>query len=358
MADPDVEQVEYSENGYSIEANGDIATITLQNGQKLEIEIPGLSDLNLDSSPESHDFHGYVRTHAVGVHDQQSLWGNLRKHAAPGRDGGAASEPVQDYSETTIPKIGTVSHFVNNDDRVLANITQEGHLLHPGIVVRFIHEDSDGQQQITTVGIGNGLIGERNVNRSDQLWGENAYFIGGITALERDSPNIATNIQVQSRILSSTASLTKWYEANGQADFSSLNPENPPPIITSNPSSFDASIQWTYEYLKDSGIPEDRLNNVFSADDTITRRDQVTHLYRLSEDHPELQTYLQNLDYHLAVAEIVQTGEDLVVPIAGTKEYGCEQPLKHSEIRFGEEPYIMDEYGNTCIDTNPSEFKP
>ncbi len=294
--------ISFKENGYKIETDGDIASVVFPDGRRVEIDVPLLSELGLDS--DGHTFHGYVRVHNVGKQDELTLWRNLREHPAPQDYSKPRDGVVADYSETSIPRIGTVTHFVHDDARVIANVTNEDHILHPGMVLRV----NDGNN-IVTFGVGNGLFAERNVPSAGQFWGENAYLIGAEAAQEAARPGMSENEQRELRLrtLTTVKELTTWHKENGKEDFGS-----DAPAVTDAGSA----IVWVQEQLSEAGISQEDLNAV-NVEGTNSR-DQVRALYDLAQIQPDIQAYLQNVDYWLAIAETLE-GADNAKPIVGTQ---------------------------------------
>lgn len=348
----------YGENGYSVQTEGNQLEIVSPSGKHININnIEGLDALNLNS--DSATFHGYVRSHWVG-NDAQGLWDNLREHPAP-HDLNAVGQVASTGSQTTIPRIGTVTHYVDDDNQFIANVTDPRHRLHPGTVFRFIDQRDDGYH-IVTVGIGNGLGGSRNVSRSDQLWGQNAYLVGAEAALERNHPNIsdADLVAWRHKTNDQLSELTNWREnnkldlTNGFNQSSGVSPS--PPSIHPTYESIDSAIMWSHQRLEELGVSPEKLNAIFPVEGTMDQRQQVEILHNLAEEqgYPNVQRYLQEIDYNLAIQGIVN-GHENVVGIIGVRPESLlpTQEIQNEPMDLGADHEIIASYATMDIGEGP-----
>lgn len=174
MAEPQEKLEADLEKQASFELGEDSVEITLPSGETLNVDLSALSELGLDSEDLS-TYHAYTEVHAVQVwdqiHAQDDIWRNLQEDPAPSF-GLSASDMLQQTGDTSsVPGLGSVTHHIDSDQRVVANVTNPDHQLHPGVVMRapFEHE---GQHFILTIGFGNGAMPRMNEYGADHLWGE------------------------------------------------------------------------------------------------------------------------------------------------------------------------------------------
>jgi hypothetical protein len=81
-----------------------------------------------------------------------------------------------DISGAGVSGAGRVYHLVNMARGLIVNITAEGHVLHPGYVIRQVHYGSEGLF-IFTIGDGNGNMARINGVLGDDVFRESAMEI-------------------------------------------------------------------------------------------------------------------------------------------------------------------------------------
>lgn len=109
---------------------------------------------------ESHPFYHYYEhetiiasvdhlDEATKEHIQDLAFDGLTRFAAPGADG----SPVSDGEIASIGLGGSVTHFVDEDNLRVTNVTMDGHVFEDGEVERLIVEE-DGFIKIKSIGQG------------------------------------------------------------------------------------------------------------------------------------------------------------------------------------------------------------
>ena len=149
------------------------------------------------------NYHIYSDVHSLGsvndFHGPGGLWSNLREYSAPSsiytghlQD---SAVPAEQGSTTSIfglgdaPLIagffesGDVTHYFNENDMTILNITNENHGLGRGIVSRTITVRGE-EYVLITYGIGNGPMAGPNDLLSNWVWGQNAARIRRETLYE------------------------------------------------------------------------------------------------------------------------------------------------------------------------------
>ncbi|MCB9949174.1 MAG: hypothetical protein H6842_15335 [Rhodospirillaceae bacterium] len=166
---------------------GEDGSITIHLPQDVSISVPELTPLGIRESDER--FHTYSQDSHVGFTDGNRSIDNfvdfplqmqattlenaflaLRHKPAPSffesLESGAA---VNNGDVSGVLVFGDVVHYVFPEHRIVINVTVPGHLLHPGIVVNYVHEE-DGQIYIVREGVGIGDFGDVNETFGEALW--------------------------------------------------------------------------------------------------------------------------------------------------------------------------------------------
>lgn len=180
----------FSENGFTIQETSNGLTISPDGGSSINITIPDYSSAGVDF--DASGFHGYVRTHKVmstsSISSQDVIWQNLLEEPFPTFGLFGTSDPVTNGDSSNVPSLGSVNHYLDSTNHVVSNVTQDGHALDPGIVVRYLYE-KDGDYYITTIGVGNGALPSANEALSDWVWGNNVDRIKRESIYEDNQPN-------------------------------------------------------------------------------------------------------------------------------------------------------------------------
>jgi Ca2+-binding RTX toxin-like protein len=195
-------------NSFSVTQTGIV--IHQQNGN-ISVDIPNFKSLNINTDDKSwtSSYHSYDRSHIVGsrnkssnkyISDQNIIWANLQEEPFPTLSLSNPNSPVEIGSKSSVPVLGSVVHHIDHNNKIIVNITRDDHLLNPGIVVRYLHQEGDNYI-IRTIGIGNGPIGILNqpgsflnVLLSDQTWKANVDRISRESIFEDNQPRqIAPN---------------------------------------------------------------------------------------------------------------------------------------------------------------------
>ena len=182
----------FSKNGYTIQETSTGLTITPDGGTAISIVIPDYNSLGIDYA-DTDTFHRYVTTAKVGDDDWTSssiVWENLQEEPFPTFGLFDTTTPVTNGSQSEVPGLGTVTHYVDQTNHIVVNVTDDDHLLAPGIVVRYFYEDN-GSFYITTIGFGNGDYGGLNQFFSDWVWNENDARIARESLWESEHPTLA-----------------------------------------------------------------------------------------------------------------------------------------------------------------------
>jgi hypothetical protein len=138
----------------------------------------------LRQQPSYHSYNDLTRiTSPFNYRDWPLAVEGLRRDAAPPhaltimRPGANRNletrTPVVTGGYTDISMAGRVYHLVNMARGLIVNITADGHVLHPGYVIRQIHYGSEGLY-ILTIGDGNGNIARVNQIAGDDVFRESA----------------------------------------------------------------------------------------------------------------------------------------------------------------------------------------
>lgn len=313
----------FEDKGYQMDASSDTLVITAPDGRVVDIEILGLADMPLDSSIESG--HAYVNDHYIGpavAHgDKDALFDNVRERAAPQVIDLGVDGRVTNGSHTSIPVIGTVQHWVDGDDYMVANVTVEDkHKLDPGVVVRWLDERDDGYH-LMTLGFGNGDYGRENKMASEPFWGLNAGLIAVENIPEQNIPIWSSDNDVAvhqtaafqlaehftGKASSEYAVDPHWAARVSEpttADYFGFGERDDVPPIEGNT---DAAVQWAYGELavENEGL---RLSGEIRAD--------VGILHEAADGDTPMQGYLQHVDYRLASDEAA-AGVQNVKPVIG-----------------------------------------
>ena len=169
-----------------VDIGEDHITITLD-GMDVDVAIPGIGQIGM--GPSRAQPHQYVKNHSIGlVEDFQNvdnIYKNLLEDPAPRSGFNWTEDPVINGEVSSIPILGSVTHWRNDDDHVVVNVTNGDHALYPGIVVR-LPRIVDDRYVITTIGIGNGDLADVNEQLADVVWYPNAQEIGRETKFEEN----------------------------------------------------------------------------------------------------------------------------------------------------------------------------
>lgn len=110
--------------------------------------------------PHYYRSETYVGNTADGI-TADSVFQALRSYAAPTLWPSPRSDG--EWSWVTVPILGTVTHTVDPEGRVIINTTDSNHLLYPGAVFRQVVEREDGIY-IVTEGYGDGMLPQANTS--------------------------------------------------------------------------------------------------------------------------------------------------------------------------------------------------
>ena len=119
----------------------------------------------------NNDFHSYNTRNSCKKSTSGCTLKNvsegLMRYPAPGAKG----EPIQNGQRGFAIPVGPVSHVVNSDRTMVVNVTENSHLLYPGIVRRWVSESAT-EVTVHTFGEGVGPMGGINSALADTLWGQ------------------------------------------------------------------------------------------------------------------------------------------------------------------------------------------
>lgn len=188
----------FSLNGFTVEETSTGLILTPDGEDSIEISIPDFENLGIDF--EEGTFHKYVQTHKLmatsAISDGDIIWENLQEEPFPTFGFFGTDTAVTNGSHSSVPGLGSVTHYVDAANHIVTNVTDDGHTLEPGVVVRFFYE-SGGDYYITSVGVGNGTLGFLNSGLSDWVWGENAARISRESIYEDN--HVGSEIPFQDR---------------------------------------------------------------------------------------------------------------------------------------------------------------
>lgn len=164
--------------------------VVVKDGREIPFNIPGIHAIE-SSFPSYHEYSdnpsvtwsapdGAEWPFNVPELNECLLWQNLKEQPAPTWARG--DTPVDTGDITDVAILGPVTHYVNDADRIIVNVTLPGHAFHPGFVILSLDGDT-----ITTVGAGNGAFPGFNEATSKALWGSSAGNIFLETAVEQQS---------------------------------------------------------------------------------------------------------------------------------------------------------------------------
>ena len=119
----------------------------------------------------NNDFHSYnTRNYckkSTSGCTLKNVSEGLMRYSAPGAKG----EPIQNGQRGFAIPVSPVSHVVNSDRTMVVNVTENSHLLYPGIVRRWVSESAT-EVTVHTFGEGVGPMGGINSALADTLWGQ------------------------------------------------------------------------------------------------------------------------------------------------------------------------------------------
>ena len=119
-------------------------------------------------SPAVGSPHQYRTKHWVGSVSQgitpARVFNSLMLHATPFQRALSNEKDLVD-----IPMVGRVRQFIDPDNLTILNMTESGHLLHPGSVLRSVVQEGDNLY-VVTEGYGTGRFAGANDFLSDPLW--------------------------------------------------------------------------------------------------------------------------------------------------------------------------------------------
>jgi hypothetical protein len=173
--------------------------VILKAGNKnIPFSIPNFNSLGIN--PQDSSYHFYKETDVVGsknyndnnyISQSNIIWNNLKEEPFPTFGFRNTETQVFNGSISSVPILGDVTHYLDDANRIVANVTTEGHLLNPGVVIRYFYEEN-GKYYIDTFGFGNGLNpGNANENLADFVWENNSQRIFRESMFEdnRDTSN-------------------------------------------------------------------------------------------------------------------------------------------------------------------------
>ena len=139
-------------------------------GQKgngvLSVDADGVPTFD-KSHPDFHSYYGsnFCAKSTAGCTFAKAVEGLLRYPAS-----GASGTPIADEQTGFAVPVGTVRHEVYDGGATVINVTLKGkHLLHPGIVRRWVTQSAN-RVTIHTYGEGTGALPRLNEYLSDGLW--------------------------------------------------------------------------------------------------------------------------------------------------------------------------------------------
>ena len=165
------------------DTNTGIIYIT-HSGDEIEIPIENFDpEMTNTNDP---DYHNYDETSNIpgseNVNDQSIIERNFLEEPAPTFGLWDTGIPVSNGDISFGVPVGNVTHYVTNGPNgevIIVNVTNENeHFLDPGIVVRELYQDSNGQSHINDTGAGTGRLGDLNESLADFVWQNNADRIG------------------------------------------------------------------------------------------------------------------------------------------------------------------------------------
>ncbi|MEM9333167.1 MAG: hypothetical protein AAGA53_17725 [Pseudomonadota bacterium] len=206
--DPQFIDLSPSDNTVSVNFNGELV-VNFGNGEQWIVPNSGLFNVDV----QHPNYHNYTLRSVVGIHTGGTLSAEnealIQIMAFQGNSLGEttldaafhatrlypAPRPIEDFFETpdpvrtgdvsqvlgmnadsvlggalNLPSSGPVFHIVNDDDRIIANVTAgEQHLLHPGMIIRHVYAE-DGLIYVETLGIGVGILPEFNTLAAQFVW--------------------------------------------------------------------------------------------------------------------------------------------------------------------------------------------
>ena len=144
-------------------------------GGVLTVEIPGFANLHLDPT-DLTTYHHYENVRKLMPVDQISdpaiIFRNLEEEPFPTFGLYDRPDPVKEGEISDVLPFGKVHHHIDEKNQVVVNVTEPGHWLHPGLVVRHLFA-YEGDYYIATVGIGNGYLRWPNEKLKDIVWEPN-----------------------------------------------------------------------------------------------------------------------------------------------------------------------------------------
>lgn len=204
---------DFSDSGHNLSTDFS-GNIVVNIGSGSSYTIPGSSAFNV--SPEADGFHYYVvrspiayttnfqgpagqvvhvredfsEVYNVGFSNLDQAFNATRIFPAPLDDSfiGGSGTPVETGSFSNVllmdadfigfgqggfdlfPSNGPVTHIVDENSRIIVNVTMDGHALHPGLIVRHVFEDENGVIWVETLGTGVGPQAAINIIGADGVW--------------------------------------------------------------------------------------------------------------------------------------------------------------------------------------------
>jgi hypothetical protein len=247
----------FTDNDFTVEQTSTGVTITPTGGSPISVTIPDFSSMGVDFT-DSSTFHEYVQTYEIAptsfISSQSVIWDQLLREPAPLLLGETPpASPVTDGSTSHVVMLGDVTHYVDDTDDIVTNVTQTDHLLNPGAVVRYLYE-SDGNYYITTIGFGNGDLGALNDALSGWVWGGNTADIARASIYASAHSGSATGFLSCPIPTSMTECLAPWALAPFATDPLVVDLSSGHTGVTL--TTFDAAATTTFYDLNNTGFAE------------------------------------------------------------------------------------------------------
>ena len=153
---------------------------TTIDGNEINVKINNYNSNYTDTSNPltSHDYDvNHEVSFSKDVVDKEIIIENFYEDPYPTMSLNSSDLPVTNGSQSYVPGFGTVTHYTLPNENIIINVTEPGHALHPGIVVRELYE-KDGVHYVNSTGIGNGFPYAAGGVLGDWVWSGDANRIG------------------------------------------------------------------------------------------------------------------------------------------------------------------------------------
>lgn len=110
---------------------------------------------------------------------------------------------------------GPVKHYVFEEHNLVVNVTMEGHTLYPGVVVRYLSTNDDGQIYLNTAGAGSGNFGTLNTAFSDPVTESEEELVVGDWVVGTSKDKFLATSDSNARIVIDGAIITGLFNASG-----------------------------------------------------------------------------------------------------------------------------------------------